>query len=166
MQEICHVYEAENAAMTGSMNTIDETTASGRKVVGNFAQDTDTLTFTVDIPADGTYDLIITSKGYGGEKTNNIIIDGNFVGTFNSTAEVYSDALMRSVLLTSGTHSITITKSWSWIAVDCLEIETTDPIPDSVFEVSDELINPNANIETKILFSYLCDTDGEQVLSG
>ena len=164
--ETVGVYEAENAAMTGSINTIDDTTASGGKVVGNFAEENDSLTFTVDIPSDGTYDLVITSKGYGGGKTNNIVIDGNFIGTFDSTADAYSDALVRSVQLSAGTHQITITKSWGWIAVDCLTIESADPIPDSAFEVSDELINPNANAETKALFTFLCDTYGKQVLSG
>ncbi len=164
--ETVGVYEAENAVMTGSMNTIDEATASGGKVAGNFADETDTLTFTVDIPADGTYDLIITSKGYGGGKTNNIVIDGNFAGTFDSTADVYSDSMVRSIQLSAGTHQIAITKSWGWIAVDCLTIESADPIPDSAFEVSDELINPDANAETKALFTFLCDTYGNQVLSG
>ena len=78
---------------------------------------------------------------------------------------VYSDSLVRSIQLTSGTHQIAITKSWGWIAVDCLTIESADPIPDSAFEVSDELINPNANAETKALFTFLCDTYGKQVLS-
>lgn len=79
---------------------------------------------------------------------------------------MYSDSPVRSIQLTSGTHQIAITKSWGWIAVDCLTTESADPIPDSAFEVSDELINPNANAETKALFTFLCDTYGKQVLSG
>lgn len=111
--ETVGVYEAEDAVMTGNRKAIEESGCSGGKAAGNFAADTDSLKFTVEIPADGTYNIVINAKGYGGGKTNNIVIDGEFAGTFDSTADTYSDSLMRSVL-----------------------------------------------------FSYLCDRYGEQVLSG
>ena len=104
--ETVGVYEAEDAVMTGNMKAIEESGCSGGKAAGNFAADTDSLKFTVEIPADGTYNIVINAKGYGGGKTNNIVIDGEFAGTFDSTADTYSDSLMRSVLLTAGTHGI------------------------------------------------------------
>ena len=164
--ETVGVYEAEDAVMTGNMKAIEESGLSGGKAAGNFAEDTDSLKFTVEIPADGTYNIVINSKGYGGGKTNNIVIDGAFAGTFDSTADTYSDSLMRSVLLTAGTHEIAITKSWGWIAVDCIKIETAKAIPPSAFEVDDTLTDPHANADARVLFSYLCDRYGEQVLSG
>lgn len=164
--ETVGVYEAEDAVMTGNMKAIEKSGCSGGKAAGNFAADTDSLKFTVEIPADGTYNIVINAKGYGGGKTNNIVIDGEFAGTFDSTADTYSDSLMRSVLLTAGTHEIAITKSWGWIAVDCIKIETAKAIPSSAFEVDDTLTDPHANADARVLFSYLCDRYGEQVLSG
>ena len=82
--ETVGVYEAEDAVMTGNMKAIEESGLSGGKAAGNFAADTDSLKFTVEIPADGTYNIVINSKGYGGGKTNNIVIDGAFAGTFDT----------------------------------------------------------------------------------
>ena len=75
-------------------------------------------------------------------------------------------ARMRSVLLTAGTHEIALTKSWGWIAVDCIKIEAAEAIPQSAYEVDDTLTDPDANIDARVLFSYLCDRYGEQVLAG
>lgn len=58
------------------------------------------MSFTVDIPSSGTYDIIINSMGYGGDKTNNIKVDGTFVGTFVTKAEEYNDAVLSRVILT------------------------------------------------------------------
>lgn len=66
----------------------------------------------------------------------------------------------------AGTHEIAITKSWGWIAVDCIKIETAKAISPSAFEVDDTLTDPQANADARVLFSYLCDRYGEQVLSG
>lgn len=160
------LYEAEDAAITGTLKSFDESDASGGKVIGNFSEDTDSITFTVDIPSDGSYNIIITSKGIGGNKSNNVLIDGNFTGTFESQGNIYSDSILRSVLLTAGKHDISITKSWGWITVDCVKIEAAQAIPDSVYDVKDTLINPNSNAETQALFSYLCEGYGKQILSG
>ncbi len=159
-------YEAEDAALTGKLECISESSASGGKVVGKFANSDDVITFTVNIPADGAYDLIINSMGYGGDKTNKISIDGTYVGTFVTKAEVYNDAVLSRVIMKAGTHKISITKSWGWIAVDYLKIIPAETIPDSAYQVSKTLSDPNATAETKALFSYLCDGYGKQVLSG
>lgn len=160
------LYEAEDAAISGTLQSYDEADVSGGKVIGNFAEDTDVITFTVEIPTDGSYNIIITSKGIGGDKVNNVLIDGDFTGTFESKGNVFSDAVLRSVMMTSGIHEISITKSWGWMTVDCIKIEAAEAIPDSIYEVSNILINPNANAETQALFSYLCEGYGKQILSG
>lgn len=160
------LYEAEDAVMTGNIKSYDDADASGGKAAGIFDDDADSLIFKVEIPADGSYDIMITSKGMGGYKSNNILIDGSQAGSFESEADIYTNDTLRGVLLTEGTHEITLTKSWGWTYVDCLKVETAEPIPDSVYDVDDTLINPNATPETKALFSYLCETYGNQILSG
>lgn len=159
-------YEAEDAVLTGSLESISEAKASGGKVVGKFAESDDVMTFKVEIPADGTYDLIFNSMGYGGDKTNKVSIDGEYVGTFVTKAEEYNDAVLNRVMLKAGKHEIAITKSWGWIAVDYLEIKQAEAIPDSAYQVSNVLSDSKATAETKALFSYLCDSYGKQVLAG
>ncbi len=50
--------------------------------------------------------------------------------------------------------------------IDCIKIEAAEAIPQSAYAVDDTLIDPDANVETRVLFSYLCDRYGEQVLAG
>ena len=63
-------YEAEDASLSGTLESISEASASGGKIVGKFSESGDELTFNVEIPADGAYDLVFNSMGYGGDKTN------------------------------------------------------------------------------------------------
>lgn len=160
------LYEAENAAMTGNIKSCDDADASGGKSAGIFDNDADSLTFEIEVTDEGSYDLIITSKGMGGSKSNNIFVDGSQAGSFESEGDVYTDSILRGVLLTAGTHEISITKSWGWTYVDCLKVVSSDPIPDSVYNVNDMLINSKASSETKSLFSYLCKIYGNWILSG
>ncbi|MDE5936925.1 MAG: beta-mannosidase, partial [Ruminococcus sp.] len=160
------LYEAENAVMAGNIKSYDDADASGGKAAGIFDSDADYITFEIEVPAEGSYDLVITSKGIGGSKSNDILVDGSHAGSFENQGDVYSDATLRGVLLTAGVHEITITKSWGWTYVDCLKVLSSEAIPDSVYDVEDTLINPVASPETKALFSYLCETYGKQILSG
>lgn len=160
------IYEAEDAVMTGALETISESGASGGQVVGKFSESDDVLTFTVEIPSDGSYDLIFNSMGYGGDKTNKVSIDGEYIGTFVTKAEEYNDAVLSKVILTAGKHEVAITKSWGWIAVDYLKVQASEAIPDSAYQVSNVLSDVDATPETKALFTYLCEGYGKQVLSG
>ena len=159
------VYEAEHAKLNGANTAQNDSDASGSKAVGNFGDDADTVVFTVEVPADGLYQLTLTAKGIGGTKTNNVYADGNSVGTFESGTS-YTDSVLKGVMLTAGTHEISVKKSWGWIMLDKLTVETDEGISKSVYEVSDQLINPNADAAAKKLFSYLCDSYGKYTLAG
>lgn len=160
------VYEAEEAQLNGKIAVSADAKASGGKVVGRFEGQTDTVTFTVSVPADGVYNLIFTSKGIGGGKYNNVLVDGQDVGQFKCTGTVFEADTLRGVLLKAGEHTVTITPSWGWIYLDKLEVAAAQGIPDNVYEVDATLINPNANEAAKKLFAYLCDSYGKVTLSG
>jgi len=70
------------------------------------------------------------------------------------------------VLLTAGQHTVAVTPSWGWIYLDKLTVTQAQAIPDSVYEVSPTLINPNATEEAKKLYAYLCEVYGKYTLSG
>ena len=160
------VYEAEDAALAGANSASADADASGGKAVGKFADNTDTVTFTIEVPADGTYKLILTAKGLGGSKINNVLADGEAVGTFENADTGYTDAVVRGVMLKAGKHEIKITKSWGWIMLDKLTVEKDAGITNDVYKVSDQLINPDADASAKQLFSYLCDSYGKYTLAG
>lgn len=161
-----NVYEAEDAGINGGNTVQNDAAASGGKAVGNFADDPDTVTFTVDIPADGIYKLTVTAKGIGGGKTNNVYADGDFVGSFDSSGDGYTDAVLKGVMLKAGTHKIIVSKSWGWILLDKITVETDAGISADVYNVSDKLINPNADASAQKLFSYLCESYGKYTLAG
>ncbi len=160
------LYEAENAVLFGTITTIDNENASGGLVVGNLSDSSDKIDFSITVPTDGIYDLTFCSMGIGGDKTNNIHIDGNFIGDLKSTGDTLSEYTLHSIALTKGEHTVSITSSWGWIQVDYLEISTADSIPESVYEVDNTLINPNATDNAKSLFNYLCSSYGKTTLAG
>ena len=159
------VYEAEKATLGGSLRIISDAACSGWKTVGTFDKTDDTLTFTISVPTDGIYDLIVVSKGTGGEKINNLLVDGQEAGQFKSTY-VYKEDAVNGVLLTAGEHTVTITVSWGYIYVDCLKVVSAQSIDDSIYSVTPTLVNPNATKEAQALFSYLCSIYGKYTLSG
>ncbi len=160
------IYEAEDAAMTGGVSSVIDLLASGGQAAGRFSEEGDTLTFTITVPSDGTYDFSIMSKGIGGEKTNNILVDGEYAGTFVSTDGGYSEYVLQGNLLTAGEHSVSVTKSWGWIQLDYLKVSSAESIDNTVYYVDKTLINPNANTQARQLYSYLCDAYGNVTLAG
>lgn len=131
-----------------------------------FSSDNDYIEFSISISADGLYDVIITSSGIGGDKLNNLLIDGKQTGTFSSKNSTLSDSSVSAVSLTKGSHKISITKSWGWIQLDKITVCASKPIDSSVYNVTAALVNKNSTAKTKKLYSYLCDSYGEYTLSG
>ena len=160
------VYEAEKAAFTGAITAKTEATASGWKTVGTFEKPEDSVTFTITVPEDGTYDLFLTCKGIGGSKINNLLVDGVQQGTFECGNLKYEDAPVRGVLLTAGEHTVTVTPSWGWMYLDKLTVVRAQGIDNAVYEVSPTLINPNATENARKLYTWLCDIYGTYTLSG
>ena len=160
------IYEAEKAAFTGSIALKTDATASGWKAIGTFEHPEDSVTFTISVPADGMYDLILTCKGIGGSKINNLLVDGQQQGTFECGSIKYDEAAVRSVLLSAGEHTVTVTPSWGWMYLDKLTVTKAEGIPNSVYAVSPALINPSATENARKLYAWLCDIYGKYTLSG
>ena len=164
-ESFSQVYEAEKAQVNGANSIQNDSGASGGAAVGNFADNADTVAFTVDVPVSGIYKLTVTAKGIGGNKTNNVSADGQSVGSFESGTS-YTDAALKGVMLTAGKHTITVSKSWGWILLDKIKVETDEGISKSVYNVSNKLINPNADAATQKVFNYLCESYGKYTLAG
>ncbi len=160
------VYEAEKAVLTGENRIRTDVNASGWKVVGEFASEGDTAVFTIEVAESGLYDLTVTSKGVGGNKINNLLVDGQQQGQFESSSMTYTKSPVRGVLLTAGTHEVAITRSWGYIMLDSLTVTPSQAISSEVYSVSPTLINPNATEEARKLFAYLCESYGKVTLSG
>ena len=160
------VYEAEDAEMHGKVAVSSDAGASGGKVIGRFERGDDTVDFHISVSADGMYDLIFTCKGIGGGKTNRVAVDGMPVGEFTCAGEAFEACTVRSVWMTAGSHTVTVSKSWGWIWLDCLTVAQAEMIPARVYEVEPVLSNPNANEDARKLFRYLCECYGNVTLAG
>lgn len=168
-------YQAEEAAFTGNVKAVESSSASndsipsgytGSGYVDGFFEDSDTCIFTVEVPETNFYDLNFVSASTGGEKYNYISVDQEEVGTVYIAESEYTDSVLQHIYLTEGMHEITIRKYWGWIYLDRLEITDSEPVDESIYDVSAPLCNPDASEETKRLYSYLCDIYGSKILSG
>lgn len=165
--EFSCVLDAAEAEVLGkvSMKT-DISGYTGEGYLAGFESADDSCSFTVEIPAGGSYDITVVSAGIGGEKTNRIGVDGEVVGSFVTPTEEFSEAVLQRIYLDAGTHVISIQTDWGWIGVDSLKVENARLLPDSAFQVEGTLINPNATQSTVGLMEYLKSIYGSYILSG
>lgn len=167
--EVIGVYEAEHAEFTGNVKATGKFAKSGYSgdgYVEGFQEDGDTCVFTVEIPEDGFYDLNFVSASSGGEKHNYIDVDGERLGTVYIEEAQFTDSILNRVYLTAGAHKVSVGKYWGWIFLDRLELLSSEPIDESIYNISAKLCNPNASESTQRLYSYLCDIYGDKFLSG
>ncbi|MDR2532244.1 MAG: beta-mannosidase [Oscillospiraceae bacterium] len=154
------IIQAEDAEIFGNVRL-----TSGGYLEG-FEQDDDYCVFTVEIPADGFYDLNFVSAGIGGSKENHVSVNGERLGTVFVPGSDFTNSVMERVFLTEGTNEIALEKYWGWIRLDYLHITNSEPVDPSIFDVSARLINPNASENAKRLMSYLADSYGRTILAG
>ncbi|MBR1567857.1 MAG: beta-mannosidase [Lachnospiraceae bacterium] len=164
--EIVGTYEAEDASFSGNVTSSGERGGySGNGYATGFQNDGDSCTFSVTIEQEGFYDLnfITASSDY---KENYITVDGESLGTIVTDQKEFNDSMISRVYLATGSHEVTVSKYWGYIDLDQLIVQTSEPIDPSFYDVSAELINPNATENTKRLMSYLVDNYGTNILSG
>ncbi len=160
------IYEAEDGKLKGALTISNDSKASGGRVVENFSSDSDYLSIEFEIPDDGMYDITFVSAGIGSYKENSAYIDGKQIGMFTCEDGVYTESTLPSISINKGSHEMRIVKSWGWTKLDCVIIESTQGIDDEIYNVSDKLVNGNADKRTKQLFSYLGKCYGKYILSG
>lgn len=160
------LYEAEDATLKGNVSVSEDALASGGKVVGQFESDADMVDFIIAVPEDGVYDLTFVCKGIGGGKINKVQVDGQPQGEFSCSGTTFEAGVVRGVLMSAGSHTVTVYKSWGWIWLDSLTVSPAQPVPDEVYNVEPVLINPSATEEAKALYAYLCDCYGKVSLAG
>ena len=153
------VFEAENGVCEGN------TYISGGFVTG-FTADGDRCSTGVTVAETGFYDLEFILKASGGEKINYVLVDGQRVGEVTVEGSKFARDSVRRIYLTAGEHMVGLEKSWGYVDWDKVVVYTSEPLSDSVFNVSAKLVNENATDNAKRLFSYLCDSYGKYILSG
>lgn len=158
-------FEAENGTLGGAAYIEKDDSASGSKAV-TFTDATCTWTQKVNMTEEGFYDIRIYSKGQGGDKFNDLLINGESAGTFKSAeGEGYSEYTVARLYFNKGANTIKMTMSWGYFMLDYIELEKS-AIPENIYAVSKQLSNSNASDKTKRLFSYMADVYGKKVITG
>lgn len=163
-------YEFENGTITdvgeNETTVISLAGASGGKVV-DLRDAGDSVSVTVNASAVGTYKLTVRySQPYDeGGKYQNVLVNGENTGQIFCayTGENSFKTVSVTANLRSGNNTVTVEGSWGWTLLDSLTVEESSS---SASSVSGQLSNPNASAETKSLYSFLCDTYGNYVISG
>ena len=162
-------YEAEQMTLQGNVKIVSDPQVdgfSGETYVDGFEDDGDACEFEVEIPEDGFYDLDFVSASCGGEKTNQILVDGEAAGTVKTEEETFTDAVLKRIYMSKGSHTVALHKEWGWILLDRLVITDSELLDQSIYEIDTPLCNPDASDEARALYSYLCDIYGTKILSG
>lgn len=159
-------YEAEDASFTGNARAeTGKNGYSGEGYATGFEEDGDGCTFHISAPESGFYDLLFGSSA-GGYKENYVNVDGDYLGNLVTDSSEIAESELKRVYLDAGDHDVTVSKYWGWIDLDYLKVTTSEPIPESVYQVSAELVNPNATENARRLMNYLADNYGKKILSG
>ncbi|WP_053093826.1 glycosyl hydrolase [Rufibacter radiotolerans] len=157
--------EAENATRNGV--TVGNSLAgySGTGYVQGFDNSfAKNVTFTVNAPAAGIYDLAIRYATPSGEKGYALEINGQRTEGMFSNVPGFATAQAGKQYLNAGTNTLVIGGSWGYYYIDFIALTpATIPLP---AKPPKTLTDANATTSTKNLFSYLVDLYGTKVLAG
>lgn len=161
------VIEAEDAELSGGVRIENiKSDFSGTGYVTGIENPSDSVSFKVEIPVSGTYDLNFISASYSGYKENNVLLDGEFIGAAKIENTRFDDSILKKVFINEGEHEIKMTKNWGWIYLDRLEVTASEPANPSLYNVTGIPVDPKATERTKKLMRYLADIYGKYIISG
>lgn len=159
------VYEAEDGVINQLQKEKRVKGYSGDGYVTGFTNDTGTVTFHVDVPREGLYQLTI---GYGtphGQKNVNLAVNHVPLGEITLyPVEGFGEVSGGKILLNKGTNTITLGKGWGWYHIDYISLESA--AKPQILPVKTTLSNKNAGAEAENLMKFLVDIYGKYVLSG
>lgn len=161
------IFEAEDGILSGGCSVQSYTGASGEKYVSDLNKEGDSLTFKITVDNSGFYDLNFVSQSPDPKRVNYVSVDGRQVGDIQcDNVGIYGDSYMKNVYLEAGSHDVTVTPYWGYIAYDYLKLTKSTAVTDSTYNITAELSNPNADENTKALYKFLCDIYGKYSLTG
>jgi len=158
-------YEAEKAVMTDLAVDTKVAGFSGEGYVMAFTNEAGSLTFNVDAPDAGLYQMVLVYATPSGGKWCNLLINGQAEGEIELPGvEGFGSSTPALILLRQGANTITIEKGWGFYAIDQLKL-TRAPEP-KPHQVTAKLINPSASPAAKALMGFLVSNFGKNILAG
>ena len=154
--------QAENGTLLGNAKVVQQGLYT---YVDGLQNDGDGVMVTMEVPESGFYDIVAKVK-CGSYKENYVEVDGVRVGNIAGTMILWGDVKLERIWFEKGEHTVAILKFWGWTQIDSISLVPSEVISEDIYNVSYQLVNPNANEITKRLMSYLTDVYGEKILTG
>jgi mannan endo-1,4-beta-mannosidase len=157
------IYEAELAVLSGGASISNS--FSGYSGSGYVASGDGNIAFTVIAKDTGYYTLSIRYNN-SSKKINDLYIDGSKLVsmTFDATSD-WKTLVMGKVMLTKGTHTISIIKNWGYSNYDYISL-TYEPNGTGPFNIASKLVTQNPSDQAVKLYNYLKESFGTKVISG
>ena len=155
-------FEFEDAVITGDVTVESDASASGGSYLKMTESGTIELTITVDTA--GTYNLTIYAGGIGGDKQQNLSVNGTSTNLSIPKSNGYEAITVPGVKLNAGDNTLTISKSWGWSNFDYVEVSTFEYPEIKAYQK--DLTDIKAIDEARSLFDYLNGVYGKNILSG
>ena len=124
------------------------------------------LEFDVELETDGSYDMSIISARAAEDASGQVLMDGEALSVISVTSTKFEDNGLKNIELPAGKHTFTIKSTKSNLFVDKIIFAPPAQVDLSIYNVKQELSNPNAGDETKRLYNFLTDIYGKYTLSG
>ena len=160
--------EGEDGEMIGQAFVMDKAFAGEFSGEGYTAipEQADEVTFEVELPAKGSYDIIMNMATDNKGSMNLITVDGNAAVKFTADEPQFAEVRAESVLIEGGKHTIGVRGDTGHIYLDTLKIVPAPAVDLTQYEVTAELCNPNASDNAKRLYSFLRACYGKYTISG
>ncbi|SHE32495.1 mannan endo-1,4-beta-mannosidase [Mariniphaga anaerophila] len=155
-------FEAENATLADGAKKVASSAASGGYYV---AQQEGNLTFSINLEEESYYDIFVHAASPSGFKANTFSINGQSINfSFEQNSQFSSLKVISGLKLAAGNHTARITKSWGWINIDYIELESINA--SERFNINKTLVTPEPTENAARLYQFLYDNYGKKIISG
>jgi mannan endo-1,4-beta-mannosidase len=154
-------FEAEVAVLAGGAIKQTSAARSGGQYV---SQNEGSLTFTVTLPAEGFFNILIYAAAPHGNKINVFSVNENTIDFATTTLDYTSLKIVSGLKLPAGNHTLKISKSWGYIDIDYIELQKVSS--SGRFAINPTLVTPDPNDGAARLYQFLYDHYGKKIISG
>ncbi len=154
--------EAECADYSGVVVTNDA--LSGGKGI-SIKDNSGYINFTFNVPAAGTYKVLVGDLGIYGGKQYNVVVGSASATISNAESSETVEYDGGSYRMSAGEVTVSIKPSWTWFVVDYVRLEL-DTEADAPVTPSASLVTPNSTESAQKLYNFLVTNWGKKTISG
>ncbi|MEQ8471770.1 MAG: glycosyl hydrolase [Marinoscillum sp.] len=157
--------EAESGTLTGTVIGNSHAGFSGEGYVTSFDNDNDAVSIPIEVAQSGLYDLWVGYAGPNGEKTNDIYVNGTFVGgQIFPESQAFQESYFGKIILEPGKNRIRVVKNWGYFELDYVRVAPTNR--NEIHNYPEQLIHPSPSSEAQVLYQFFRDYYGHRIISG